>query len=52
LIVRRSHGFKGPFPSSPKILDLPPLGHFEVAKAIDSEWGTAAFFPPLTMGFS
>jgi hypothetical protein len=37
LIVRRSHGFKGRFPSLPKILDLQPLGRFEVVMDIDSE---------------
>jgi hypothetical protein len=37
LTVRRSHGFKERFPFLPKILDLRPLGHFEVAKDIDSE---------------
>jgi hypothetical protein len=37
LIVRRSHEFKGRFPSLPRILDLLPLGHFEVAMVIDSE---------------
>jgi hypothetical protein len=37
LIVRRSRGFKGRFPFLPKILDLQPPGHFEVAMVIDSE---------------
>jgi hypothetical protein len=35
-----------------KTLDLRPLGHFEVAMAIDSEWGTIAFFTGLTTEFS
>jgi len=52
LTVRRSHGFKERFPCSPKTLDLQPLGHFEVAMDIDSEWGTIEFFTPLTMEFS
>jgi hypothetical protein len=37
VIARRSHGFKGRSPSSPRILDLRPLGLFEVAMAIVSE---------------
>jgi hypothetical protein len=37
LIVRRNRGFKGRFPSLPKILDLRPLAHFEDAMGIVSE---------------
>jgi hypothetical protein len=40
------------FPFLPKILDLRLLGHFKVATAIDSEWGTIAFSTRLTMEFS